>query len=133
MPYYPFIIISPFFVHFHVINRRRNSLDTLINSLLCHHHISIMFLCCNQIHQRLSEHYPSFYQHESWLRPEYKPLHHGYLKNTWNIVMEGNISFFCNIHLLHHYIMIFEGVFWVSLVGLILTDVFQNWPHQFYH
>ena len=82
-----------------------------------------MFLCCNTIRHRHIYHYPYCYWHEAWLRPEYKPPHYGYLK-TWNIVIEG--IFWGDIHLLHHYIIIFEGILWVALVYLVLTELFLN-------
>ena len=33
--------------------------------------------------------------------------------------------FFCNIHIFHYYILIFEVIFWVAFVYEFLTDIFK--------
>ena len=49
-----------------------------------------------------------------------------FIMDTWKRhVILWLKDFFCNIRLLHHYILIFEGIFWVSLVDLVLADVFN--------
>ena len=64
-----------------------------LNSEKNHCHVFTMFLCFNPIHHSSSDQYSYLYIYESWLGPEYNPLHRHYLKNTWNIVMYGKIYF----------------------------------------
>ena len=119
---------------FNAIIHHRHYPYTQCNLLFCHHHISTIFLCCNPTNHINSDHYPYLDPHESWLIKEFNPLHHSYLKKKWHIVMKGQLFlYFCNYHLFHYYILIFEGILWFSLVYLILTGIFQTWIYCFYH
>ena len=50
-------------------------------------------MCYNPINHIRSDNYPYLYQHKYLLRPEYKPLHHGYLKIFMNYI-DGRAIYF---------------------------------------